>query len=168
MQTNSFNGDEIDVEDQGGARRYDAAGTAVAVGKIRGNDEPAAFADLHAEHALIPALDDLVRELSNCLPLLSFADASYSQPVYCTTAIFPAVTASPVPALSSTDCIEVTPLAGTAAPGLPLQAAIMPAMMTRPTVCKGVMRAMAAILKDFKTAGFAVAAVYRSGDSRDP
>src|SRR5258708_40225057 len=53
-----------------------------------------------------------VRELSNCLPLLSLAAASYSQPVYCTTAIFPAVIASPVPALISMDCIELTPPAG--------------------------------------------------------
>src|ERR1700720_4577215 len=89
-----------------------------------------------------------VRELSNCLPLLSFAEASYSQPVYCTTAIFPAVSPSPVPGLISTDCIEFTPLGGPAA-GFPLQPAIKPARTATTIFDRGPMRAIAAILKDF-------------------
>src|ERR1700686_4270363 len=90
-------------------------------------------------------------ELSNCLPLLSFAEASYNQPVYCTTAIFPAVATSPVPALSSTDCIAFTPLVGTAL-GLPLQAASKPARTTTPIFRRGPLHGMAAILNDFAVA----------------
>src|SRR5260370_28749651 len=93
----------------------------------------------------------LLRELSNCLPLLSFAAASYSQPVYCTTAIFPAVIASPVPGLISTDCMELTPPAG-ATSGLPLQAAIKPTRRTTPIFRTGLVDAMAGILKDFTVA----------------
>src|SRR5271170_3242169 len=73
-----------------------------------------------------------VRELSNCLPLLSFAVASYSQPVYCTTAILPGAMLSPAPALSSMDCIEVTGLGGAAA-GLPPQADIRPTSTAKPS-----------------------------------
>src|SRR5579863_2395448 len=98
-----------------------------------------------------------VRELSNCLPLLSFAAASYSQPVYCTTAIFPAVTASPVPGLISTDCRELTPPAG-AVPGLPLQAANNPTSRTTPICRRGPEDAIPGILKDFT-----VAVVQRGG-----
>src|SRR6202521_2081179 len=93
----------------------------------------------------------LVRELSNCLPLLSFAEVSYNQPVYCTTAIFPAVATSPVPALSSTDCIELTPLVGTAL-GSPLQAAIDPTRTTTAIFRRGLLHAMVAILEDFTVA----------------
>src|ERR1700680_2666880 len=82
-----------------------------------------------------------VRELSNCLPLLSLAAPSYSQPVYCTTAIFPAVIASPVPGLISTDCIEFTPLAGVGL-GLPLQAAIKPTRTTTPIFDRGLFQAI--------------------------
>src|SRR5579859_6797055 len=89
-----------------------------------------------------------VRELSNCLPLLSFAAASYSQPVYCTTAIFPAAIASPVPGLISTDCIEVTPPEG-AALGLPLQAAIKPTRTMTLNCRRNLVNAIAGILKDF-------------------
>src|ERR1700733_2792894 len=93
-----------------------------------------------------------LRELSNCLPLLSFAAASYSQPVYCTTAIFPEVIASPVPGLISEDCIELTPPVG-AVLGLPLQAVIKAARRTTP-ICRRYLvdDAMAAILKDFTVA----------------
>src|SRR5882757_5541243 len=94
----------------------------------------------------------LLRELSNCLPLLSFAAASYSQPVYCTTAIFPAVIDSPVPALISIDCIEVTPLGGATA-GLPLQAAIKPKRTTAPNFDRGPLHRIPAILKDFTEIG---------------
>src|ERR1700722_1625764 len=90
-----------------------------------------------------------VRELSNCLPLLSVADVSYNQPVYCTTAIFPAVMPSPVPGLSSTVFIEVTPLGGTAV-GLPPQAAIKPTRTTTPIFSRGLLRVMGAILKDLR------------------
>src|ERR1700679_628256 len=83
-----------------------------------------------------------VREVSNSLPLLSFADASYTQPVYWTTAIFPAVTAAPLPALSSMDCIELTPLVGATALGLAPQAEIRPASTTRPTLHRDPMRDM--------------------------
>src|ERR1700680_563638 len=89
-----------------------------------------------------------VRELSNCLPLLSFAAASYSQPVYCTTAIFPAVSPSPVPGLISTDCIELTPLGGAAAGLLP-EPAIKPTRTAATIFERGLMQAIAAILKDF-------------------
>src|SRR5258708_3286991 len=92
-----------------------------------------------------------VRELSNCLPLLSLAAASYSQPVYCTTAIFPAVIASPVPALISMDCIELTPPAG-AVLGLPLQAAIKLARTTAPSCSWVLVDAIGGILKDFTIA----------------
>src|ERR1700679_4167541 len=95
-----------------------------------------------------------VRELSNCLPFLSFADASYNQPVYWTTAIFPAVTAAPpLPALSSMDCIELTPLVGATALGLAPQAAIRPTSTKRPTLHEDPRRDMSAILKDFQAAG---------------
>src|SRR5882672_8932812 len=95
----------------------------------------------------------VVRELSNCLPLLSFAAASYSQPVYCTTAIFPAVIDSPVPALISIDCIEVTPLGlGGATADLPLQAAIKPRRTTAPNFDRGPWQRIPAILKDFTVA----------------
>src|ERR1700676_778035 len=100
-----------------------------------------------------------VRELSNCLPLLSFAAASYSQPGYCTTAIFPAVIASPVPGLISPDCIELTPPLG-AAPGLPLHAAIKPASTTTLSCRRDLVNAIAGILKDFT-----VAVVQRDGGS---
>src|SRR5713226_7660619 len=102
-----------------------------------------------------------VSELSNCLPLFSFAAASYSQPVYCTTAIFPAVIASPVPGLISTDCIEVTPPVG-AVLGLPLQAAIKPTRTTTLSCRKDLVNAIAGILKDFK-----IAVVQRGGGSRE-
>src|ERR1700674_3999324 len=100
-----------------------------------------------------------VRELSNCLPLLSFAAASYSQPVYCTTAIFPAVMASPVPGLISTDCIEFTPLMD-AVLGLPLQAAIKTTRTRIPIRRRGLEDAIAGILEDFT-----VAVVQRDGRS---
>src|ERR1700692_2437366 len=92
-----------------------------------------------------------VRELSNCLPLLSCAAASYSQPVYCTTAIFPGVIASPVPGLTSMDCIELTPPVG-AVLGLPLQATIKAAMRRTPICRRDLVDAMAGILKDFTVA----------------
>src|SRR5882672_1421902 len=112
----------------------------------------------------------VVRELSNCLPLLSFAAASYSQPVYCTTAIFPAVSPSPVPGLISTDCIELTPPAG-AAPGLLLQAAIKPRRTTTPIFDRGLLQGIAAILKDFTVAlilQWCWIAACRTGGCRTP
>src|SRR5579863_2646122 len=82
-----------------------------------------------------------VRELSNCLPLLSFAVASYSQPVYCTTAILPGAMLSPAPALRSTDCIEVTGLGGGAA-GLPPQADIKPRSTVKVSCRQELLRAI--------------------------
>src|SRR4030088_3535057 len=97
-----------------------------------------------------------VRELSNCLPLLSFAAASYSQPVYCTTAIFPAVIVSPVPGLISMDCIEFTPLVG-AAPGLPLQAAIKPTRTATMIFDGGLLQAMRHLKGFYSGVDFTVA-----------
>ena len=51
--------DEVDDEDERLARLDRAAGAAVAVGQVRGDGEPAAAADLHADDALVPAADDL-------------------------------------------------------------------------------------------------------------
>src|SRR5580658_419761 len=92
-----------------------------------------------------------VNELSNCLPLLSFAPASYSHPVYCTTAILPGAMLSPAPALSSTDCIEVTGLGGAAA-GLPPQADIKPMSRAKLSCGNGLLSAIAVILVDFTVA----------------
>src|SRR5271155_1583416 len=103
-----------------------------------------------------------VRELSNCLPLLSGAVASYSQPVYCTTAILPGAMLSPEPVLSSTDCIEVTGLGGAAA-GLPPQAVIKPRSTAKLSCSNGLLSAMAAILVDFT-----VAVVHGAGVRRPP
>src|SRR4029077_4960944 len=90
----------------------------------------------------------VVRELSNCLPLLSFAAASYSQPVYCTTAIFPAVTASPVPALICVDCIAATALTGVGA-GFPPHEESKTTNATTPILSRGLLRVISAILEDF-------------------
>src|SRR5690606_23029498 len=53
----SADGDEVDGEDQGVAR----GGPLVAVREVRGDDEGAAAADLHADEPLAPATDDLVQ-----------------------------------------------------------------------------------------------------------
>src|ERR1700690_229216 len=92
-----------------------------------------------------------VRELSNCLPLLSCPVASYIQPVYCTAAILPGAMLSPAPDLSSTDCIEVTGLGGAAA-GLPPQADSKPRSMAKLRCGSGLLSAMTAILVDFTVA----------------
>src|SRR5271163_2975401 len=99
-----------------------------------------------------------VRELSNCLPLLSVADASYNHPVYSTTAICPPPTAAPVPGLSVSDCSAVTALAGGGAapvgalaggaPDLPVQAASSASIAMGPAL-RIAMDAMAGILKHF-------------------
>ena len=84
---------QLDVEHQRRVRRDHAARAARAVAHVRRNHQPALAADLHADHAFVPALDDLPApsgnsngslrstELSNFLPLFSGAAASYSQPV---------------------------------------------------------------------------------------
>src|SRR5271163_797178 len=101
-----------------------------------------------------------VRELSNCLPLFSVADASYNHPVYWTTATCPPATVAPVPGLSVSDCSAVTALlcAGAALPvgaggasGLPLQAASS-TRTTRGPFFEMLMDAMAGILNDFSVA----------------
>src|SRR5271167_1611604 len=103
----------------------------------------------------------LVRELSNCLPLLSAADASYNHPVYSTTAICPPATAAPLPGLSVRDCSAITALAGGGgapvgalaggAPGLPVQAPSSARKTKGPILS---LDAMTGILKDFTDRGF--------------
>src|SRR5580692_1541644 len=114
--------------------------------------EPVPSGNLNARPAL--------RELSNCLPLLSVADASYNHPVYSTTAICPPATAAPSPGLSVTDCNAVIALlcAGAALPagaggasGLPVHAASSTRSTTELIFGK-FMDAMAGILKDFSGA----------------
>jgi len=51
--------DELSLEDERRVGRDDTAHGAVSVGKVGGDGELALLADLHAEEALIPALDDL-------------------------------------------------------------------------------------------------------------
>src|SRR5258706_2423737 len=48
---------QLDFENQGGVGRNRAAGAARAVAELRRNGELAPAADLHAGHALVPALD---------------------------------------------------------------------------------------------------------------
>src|SRR5690606_13470398 len=48
-----------DDEDEGLAALDDPAGAGGAVAEVRRDRDPAAAADLHAGHALVPALDDL-------------------------------------------------------------------------------------------------------------
>src|SRR6266446_6324168 len=50
--------EQLDFEDERGARRNDVAGAAIAVAQVRGDDELALAAHLHGGHALVPALDD--------------------------------------------------------------------------------------------------------------
>ena len=52
----SADAEQVDHEDQRLAGLDDAAGAAVAVPEVRRDDELAAAADLHALHALVPAL----------------------------------------------------------------------------------------------------------------
>src|SRR3954451_24364171 len=54
----SADADEVDDEDERGPGLDDATGTALAVGLVCGDGQPAATADLHAGDALVPALDD--------------------------------------------------------------------------------------------------------------
>src|ERR1700675_1629954 len=61
IERRSFNRNQIDIEDQGRSRGNDAARTVIAVGKVRGNNEPTTLADLHSGNALIPTLDDGAR-----------------------------------------------------------------------------------------------------------
>src|SRR5216683_4207891 len=50
--------EQLDLEDQRGAGRDDAARAAVAVPQVRGDDQLALAAHLHGDDALVPALDD--------------------------------------------------------------------------------------------------------------
>src|SRR5262245_39394443 len=52
---------QLDLEDQVGVRRDDAAGAAGAVAELGGDGELALASHLHTRHALVPALDDLPR-----------------------------------------------------------------------------------------------------------
>src|SRR5262245_64087141 len=52
-----LHGEELDLEDERGAGRDDAAGAALAVAQVRGNDQLALAAHLHGAHAFVPALD---------------------------------------------------------------------------------------------------------------
>src|SRR5271169_2265666 len=114
--------------------------------------EPVPSGNLNARPAL--------RELSNCLPLLSVADASYNHPVYSTTAICPPATAAPVPAFSVTDCSAVTallsafgalPVGAGGASDLLVQAASSTRNTTGP-IFGMLMDAMDGILMDFSDA----------------
>src|SRR6185369_1068759 len=51
--------EELDFEQQRGVRRNDPAGAARAVAELGRDGELALAADLHAGHALVPALDDV-------------------------------------------------------------------------------------------------------------
>src|ERR1700675_3075844 len=55
-----FDADELDVEDQRGVWRNDAAGAAGAIAELGRNDQRALAADLHGRDAFVPAGDDLV------------------------------------------------------------------------------------------------------------
>src|SRR6187431_1505858 len=50
--------EQVDHEDQGLAGLDRRGGALVAVGEVRGDGQLATAADLHALHALVPALDD--------------------------------------------------------------------------------------------------------------
>src|SRR5262252_8018572 len=50
---------QLNIEDQRGVRRDDAAGAARAVTEFGRDDERALAADLHGRHTLIPTADDL-------------------------------------------------------------------------------------------------------------
>jgi len=50
---------ELSLEDQGRVGGDNTANSTVAVGKVRGDGELALLANLHAQKALVPALDDL-------------------------------------------------------------------------------------------------------------
>jgi hypothetical protein len=54
-----LNLDELGLEDESRVGGDDTADSTAAIGKIGGNSELALLAHLHAEEALIPALDDL-------------------------------------------------------------------------------------------------------------
>src|SRR6202035_1256061 len=54
-----FDVEELDVEDQRGVRRNDAAGAAAAVAELGRNDQRALAADLHGRDAFVPAANDL-------------------------------------------------------------------------------------------------------------
>src|ERR1051325_11246501 len=52
---------QFDIEHQRGVGRDDAAGAAGAIAELGRDDQGALAADLHAGHALVPALDHLMR-----------------------------------------------------------------------------------------------------------
>src|SRR5688572_19477553 len=60
--------EQLDLEDQRGARLDARRRAAVAVGDLRGTDEAALAAGLHELHALGPALDDAVQRERRRLP----------------------------------------------------------------------------------------------------
>src|ERR1700678_561253 len=67
-----LNAEQIDLEDQRGARRDDAAGAARAIAQVRRNDQRALTADMHGGDAFVPALDDLAladRERKRLVPV---------------------------------------------------------------------------------------------------
>src|SRR6202035_5407839 len=53
--------EQLDVEDQRGVWRNDAAGAAGAIAELGRNDQRALAADLHGRDAFVPAGDDLVQ-----------------------------------------------------------------------------------------------------------
>src|SRR3954468_16057635 len=58
IQRLALDAEQLDIEDQRGVRRNEAAGAAVAIAEFCRNDQGALAADLHGGDALIPARDD--------------------------------------------------------------------------------------------------------------
>src|SRR2546427_2688409 len=56
-----FDGEELDVEDEGGVGRDDAAGAARSVTELGRNAQLALAPDFHSRYAFIPAFDHLAR-----------------------------------------------------------------------------------------------------------
>lgn len=55
----ALDADQLRLEDEGGVGGDDATGAAGTVAELGGDGELALLANLHAEEALVPALDDL-------------------------------------------------------------------------------------------------------------
>jgi len=81
---------QLDIEDQHGVRRNDAAGAARAIAQLRLQDQCALAADLHAFDALVPALDHAPRAqgeferfaaIDRAVEFLAFDPVVIEQPV---------------------------------------------------------------------------------------
>jgi hypothetical protein len=103
--------EQIDIEDQHGARRNDATGAARAIAQVRRNDQRALAADMHSGEAFIPALDDLAlaeREGKRLAPVERAVEllallAVDEQParVIDTVTVWPVCGTGPVPGFTS-------------------------------------------------------------------